>query len=96
MDLQTVRKIVTVGFTMSILACLLGIFVGSDNQAVNSYAVIGAVFFLLVSIATLLKWGHCPWCGASLLRGFFKHKVCPKCHRDLVTGQKKKGKGGKK
>ena len=96
MNLQTVRKVVTVGFTMSIIACLLGLFAGADNPTVNSYAIVGAVLFLLFSLSVLLKWGHCPWCGASLLRGFFKHKVCPKCHRDLVTGKKKKGKGGRK
>ena len=95
MKLETVRKVVTAGFTLSIIACFIGIFAGADNPELNNYALIAAVLFLLFTIAVIMKWARCPWCGGSLMRKFFSLKVCPHCHRDLTTGKKKKGHGGR-
>ena len=50
---------------------------------------------LLFTLAVVMKWARCPWCGGSLLRKFFTLKVCPHCHRDLITGKRKKGHGGR-
>ena len=95
MKLETVRKLVTVGFTLSIIACFVGLFAGADNPELNNYSLIAAVLFLLFTIAIIMKWARCPWCGGSLMRKFFSLKVCPHCNRDLVTGKKKKGHGGR-
>ena len=96
MKLQTVRKLVTIGFTLSIIACFIGIFGGSGNPELSNYMLTAAVLFLLFTIAILMKWARCPWCGGSLIKGFYKNTVCRHCHRDLETGKKKKGKGGRK
>ena len=50
---------------------------------------------LLFTAAVIMKYARCPWCGGSLLRKFFKLEVCPHCHRNLTTGKKKKGHGGR-
>lgn len=96
MRLETVRKVVAAGFSLSVLACLVGLFGGQGNAQVYQYAMVAAVVLLLFTLAVVMKWARCPWCGGSLLRKFFTLKVCPHCHRDLATGKKKKGKGGRK
>ena len=95
MKLETVRKLVTAGFTICIFASLIGIFAGAGNPELSNYMLIAAVIVLLFTLAIIMKWAHCPWCGGSLLRGFFKNQVCPHCHRDLQSGKKKKGHGGR-
>ena len=95
MKLETVRKLVMGGFTICVFTSLIGIFAGSGNAELANYMLTASVIVLLFTIAIIMKWARCPWCGGSLLKRFFKLKVCPHCHRDLVTGKKKKGKGGR-
>ena len=95
MNLQTVRKVVTAGILLSIASCAIGLFAGGGNPQVYQYSLVVAVVALLLTIAVIMKWARCPWCGGSLLRGFFKNKTCPHCHRDLESGKKKKGHGGR-
>ena len=51
---------------------------------------------ILFTMAVVLKWSRCPWCGGLIIKKLFSIKECPHCGRDLETGKKKKGKGGKK
>lgn len=95
MSLQTVKKVVTAGFSICIFTSLIGIFAGSGNSQLSNYMLTASVIVLLFTIAIIMKWARCPWCGGSLLRKFFKLQVCPHCHRDLYTGKKKKGHGGR-
>ncbi len=72
MNLQTVKKLVTAGFTICIFASLIGIFAGSGNPQLSNYMLIAAVIVLLFTLAIIMKWARCPWCGGSLMRRFFK------------------------
>ena len=95
MKFQTAKRMVLAGFSISIGAAMFGIFFGAGNEQLKSYALTIAIVSLLFTMAVIMKWARCPWCGGSLLRGFFKNKVCPHCKRDLTTGKKKKGHGGR-
>ncbi|HIT31058.1 MAG TPA: hypothetical protein IAC26_09475 [Candidatus Scatomorpha stercoravium] len=95
MDIKTTRKVVTIGFTICIFASLIGIFFGAGNPELSNYMLIVAVIVFLFTAAIIMKYARCPWCGGSLLRKFFKLEVCPHCHRNLTTGKKKKGHGGR-
>ena len=66
----------------------------SSPQA--SSMAVWAVVVLLFTMAVVLKWSRCPWCGGLIIKKLFSIKECPHCGRDLETGKKKKGKGGKK
>ena len=57
---------------------------------------IWAVVVLMFTMAIVLKWSRCPWCGELIIKKLFSIKECPSCGRDLETGKKKKGKGGRK
>lgn len=95
MDIQKVRKLVSAGFMVCIGASIIGLLFGADNLPLKNSMLSVGVVSLLLTMGVIMKWARCPWCGASLLRGLFKIKVCPKCRRDLITGKKKKGKGGR-
>ncbi len=95
MKLSTVRKLITAGFTICILVSIIGIFGGAGDPVLSNYMLTAAVVFFLITVGIIMKWARCPWCGGSLMRKFFSLKVCPHCHRDLETGKKKKGKGGR-
>lgn len=96
MKFETVKKVAKVGFALTALACFLGIFVGNSDPQLAAYLTYAALMFVMFTLAIVLKWGRCPWCGTLLIRKMLSLKVCPNCNRDLTTGKKKKGKGGRK
>lgn len=96
MKLKTVKTIVAVGMALAVILCLVGIF-GMDPASPQAGSMsIWAVVVVLFTMAVMLKWSRCPWCGGLLIKKLFSIKECPHCGRDLETGKKKKGKGGKK
>lgn len=96
MKLKTVKTIVAVGMALAVILCLVGIF-GMDLASPQAGSMsIWAVVVVLFTMAVVLKWSRCPWCGGLLIKKLFSIKECPHCGRDLETGKKKKGKGGKK
>ena len=96
MSFKTVKKIAIAGLLLSLLLCLIGVF-GMDpsSQQAGSMAI-WAVVVLMFTMAIVLKWSRCPWCGELIIKKLFSVKECPYCGRDLETGKKKKGKGGRK
>ena len=96
MSFKTVKKIAIAGLLLSLLLCLIGVF-GMDpsSQQAGSMAI-WAVVVLMFTMAIVLKWSRCPWCGELIIKKLFSVKECPYCGRDIETGKKKKGKGGRK
>ena len=96
MKLNTVKKITVIGLLLSVLLCLIGMFGMEPSSPQASSMAVWAVVVLLFTMAVVLKWSRCHWCGGLIIKKLFSIKECPHCGRDLETGKKKKGKGGKK
>ncbi|NCB50941.1 MAG: hypothetical protein EOM54_03520 [Clostridia bacterium] len=96
MNFNTAKKIVAFLVGISFVICIGGLVVFEKDSIQSQYCAIAALAALLAAVAVVLKWGRCPWCGHLIIRGLFSKTVCPYCKRDLETGKKKKGKGGKK
>ena len=96
MKFETVKKVTMAGLVLTAMVCILGIVSGGSDPQLTMYMSYAALVIMLFTLAIVLKWGRCPWCGALLIRKMFSLKVCPSCNRDLVTGKKKKGKGGRR
>ena len=96
MRFKTVKKVAIAGLLLSLALCFIGIFgMDSSSEQAGSMAI-WAIVVLLFTMAVVLKWSRCPWCGELIIKKLFSIKECPHCGRDLETGKKKKGKGGRK
>lgn len=96
MDLKNTRKLVGLLVGISFVICVGGLLVFEKDSIQSQYCAVAALAALLMAVGAVLAWGRCPWCGKLIVRGMFTKTVCPACHRDLTTGKKIKGKGGKK
>lgn len=92
MKFETAKKIVMVLLFLSAGACLAGLLLGGESAGLY---VLAAIFLMLLSMGALLLWCRCPWCGRLIFRNLYSVQVCPGCRRNLTTGKKKKGKGGR-
>lgn len=96
MNFEKAKKVVTVFLVLSCVACVVGLTAFASGSTEANYAGLAAIIFLFLAVGSAFKWCRCPWCGQLLFRRMYKLKVCPACNRDLTTGKKKKGKGGKR
>lgn len=96
MSFKLVKKIAIAGLMLSLLMCLIGVFGMDPGTQESGSMAIWAVVVLLFTMAVVLKWSRCPWCGELIIKKLFTIKECPHCGRDIETGKKKKGKGGRR
>lgn len=96
MKFETARKVTMALLVITCVLCLLALVItqeGSSARDITSYIALGTA---VLGIICLFSFCKCPYCGKRLFRNMANIKVCPACHRDLETGIKKKGKGGKR
>ena len=96
MSFKLVKKIAIAGLMLSLLLCLIGVFGMDPGTQESGSMAIWAVVVLLFTMAVVLKWSRCPWRGELIIKKLFTIKECPHCGRDIETGKKKKGKGGRR
>ena len=96
MSFKLVKKIAIAGLMLSLLLCLIGVFGMDPGTQESGSMAIWAVVVLLFTMAVVLKWSRCPWCGELIIKKLFTIKECPHCGSDIETGKKKKGKGGRR
>ena len=76
----------------SVVFCLLSLFAvpaGSMAQIVLSVCSFG---LMLATGVVLYRYCRCPHCGKRIIAGVLAVTTCPRCHRNLTTGQKMKKK----
>lgn len=95
MDLQKAKKLATLFIFLSVFACIAGLVIHGNNEAALAQYGLAAIIFIFIAVGIIAKWCRCPWCGHLLFRKLYTLKVCPACNRNLETGKKKKGKGGR-
>ena len=79
-----------------VVCCLLSLLLTGLPESVRTAIGWAAILLAVLGVACLVLFCRCPYCGAHLFKGLFKMKFCPSCRRDLETGMKQKGSGGKR
>lgn len=80
----------------SVALCLIDLFFVPEGTEISAYIALGSIACLTLAIVFIFSFCKCPYCGKRIALGLFKVTHCPSCRRDLVTGERKKGKGGKR
>ena len=92
MKFDKARNLVKLLLGMCIVSCLASIIANDSSAQMSSvFGVLSAVFFALALIVIGL-FCKCPNCGTRIYLGLFKAVNCPNCKRNLITGEKSKGK----
>ena len=96
MKFETAKKVAMSLLAACCILCILALVVTTEGDAardVTSYAALGCG---MLGVVCLVAFCKCPYCGTRIFRNLMNVKVCPNCRRDLQTGIRKKGKGGKR
>lgn len=94
MKFETARTIVKAFLVGAGALCLLALITGSGSST-GTYLTMAALACLILCVFFALTCVKCPYCGSRIFRKLLVVKVCPHCHRDLVSGTKVKGRKGR-
>ena len=59
------------GVVLSLLLCLIGVFGMEPGTPESGSMAIWAVVVLMFTMAIVLKWSRCPWCGELIIKKLF-------------------------
>ena len=88
------RNLAKMLIIMCVVLCVLGVITNGDE--VSAYFTLGSLVCFVVSFVVVRLYCRCPYCGKTIFVGLFNAVNCPHCRRNLVTGKRKKGSGGKR
>ena len=95
MKFDKAKNVVKTLLAICMVLCLISVITTSLNPQLSFLATIISGICFIMSFVVAFLYCKCPYCGNRIMLGMFKVKNCPKCHRNLVTGEKA-GKGNKK
>ena len=96
MKFETAKNLVKGFLIAGIVCCVLAMFMQQTGSTAGSYYLgMGAVGCILMCVFFVVAGLKCPWCGKRIIRRCLVVKACPHCRRNLVTGEKMKGKKAK-
>lgn len=93
MNLQTAKKLLRPLIYICIAACVVSIL--STGTTFAMYCTLASFATLAVFLVVYFGYCKCPYCGKRIGRVVLNATHCPHCRRDLVSGKRKKGSGGK-
>ena len=96
MSLKTVKNVIRYLLIACLVTAVFGAILAGQHSPNAVYASLVSFALFLVAIILLLSFSKCPFCGKRIMKGLYTATHCPHCRRDLITGVKKKGKGGKR
>ena len=76
------------------IMCVLSVI--TNGESISGYFMLISLVSFAVSFVVIRLYCRCPYCGKTIFIGLFNATDCPHCRRNLVTGKRKKGKGGRR
>lgn len=95
MNFDKAKNAVKLLLVACVLFCVGSIATAGKGNAPVIFTLVSIACFVL-SFVVVSLFCKCPYCGKRIYLGLFKVTHCPHCRRNLVTGARKKGKGGKR
>jgi len=96
MNFEKAKKVVKLMLFASVAACIVSLIVSENGTPLSAYVMLAALGLLVFAFIVAYNFCKCPFCGKRILLGVLTVTHCPACRRNLVTGERKKGSGGKK
>lgn len=92
MKFDKARNLVKLLLGMCMVSCIIGVIAKDSNVQMSATLGILSIVFFVLSFVVIGLFCKCANCGKHIYLGLFKAVNCPNCKRNLITGEKTKGK----
>ena len=76
----------------AVVFCLLSAFAVPAGSMVQIILTVISTGLMVATGVAMYRYCRCPHCGKHIIVGVLALTNCPRCHRNLTTGQKMKKK----
>ena len=77
---------------LAVICCLASLFFTQEGSSLQLILILLTLVFMIAVVVVIFLYSRCPSCGKVIVFGVLKATSCPRCKRNLVTGQKMKKK----
>ena len=91
-NFEDTKSLVKTLVVLAVICCVGCLFFTQEGSVLQAVLVVLTLVFMVAAIVVVFLYSRCPSCGKVIALGVLQATCCPRCKRNLVTGQKMKKK----
>ena len=91
-NFEDTKSLIKTLVVLAVICCLASLFFTQEGSSLQLVLMVLTLVFMVAAIVVVFLYSRCPSCGKVIAFGVLKATCCPRCKRNLVTGQKMKKK----
>ena len=91
-NFEDTKRMIKTLVVLAVICCVGCLFFTQEGTVLQAVLVILTLVFMVAAITVVFLYSRCPSCGKVIALGVLQATCCPRCKRNLVTGQKMKKK----
>ena len=89
---EDTKSLIKTLVVLAVICCLASLFFTQEGSRLQLILILLTLVFMIAAVVVIFLYSRCPSCGKVIVFGVLKATSCPRCKRNLVTGQKMKKK----
>ena len=91
-NFEDTKRLIKTLVVLAVICCVGCLFFTQEGTVLQAVLVILTLVFMVAAITVVFLYSRCPSSGKVIALGVLQATCCPRCKRNLVTGQKMKKK----
>ena len=91
-NFEDTKRLIKTLVVLAVICCVGCLFFTQEGTVLQAVLVILTLVFMVAAITVVFLYSRCHSCGKVIALGVLQATCCPRCKRNLVTGQKMKKK----
>ena len=91
-NFEDTKSLIKTLVVLAVICCLGSLFFTQEGSRLQLILILLTLVFMIAAVVVIFLYSRCPSCGKVIAFGVLKATSCPRCKRNLVTGQKMKKK----
>ena len=91
-NFEDTKRLIKTLVVLAVICCVGCLFFTQEGSSLQLVLLLLTLAFMIAAIVVIFLYSRCPSCGKVIVLGVLQATSCPRCKRNLVTGQKMKKK----
>ena len=91
-NFEDTKSLIKTLVVLAVICCVGCLFFTVEGSRLQLILLLLTLAFTVAALVVVFVYSRCPSCGKLIAFGVLQATCCPRCKRNLVTGQKMKKK----
>ena len=89
-NFEDIKSLIRTLIVLAVICCVGCLFFTRENSVLQLVLIVLTLAFMVGTLVVVFLYSRCPSCGKVIAFGVLQATSCPRCKRNLVTGEKMK------